>query len=129
MSITIKKNIAIATALLFHISGAIGILFSPYKNWFIQNTSINLLVMVGLLFFTQDNTDKTNIYKIPKNLIGFFAFAFIAFIIGFGVEVVGVNTSVLFGDYKYGNLMGIKLWGVPLLIGVQWFVTIFVVVQ
>ena len=47
------NNLALFIALLFHIAGAIGILFTPYKNWFIQNTPVNLLVMVVLLIITQ----------------------------------------------------------------------------
>ena len=109
-----KNNIAIAIAILFHVCGVFGILFSPYKSWFISNTSLNLLLMFGLLIFTQ-----------PAKNIWFFLFALITFIIGFGVEVIGVNTGVLFGSYTYGNVMGVKLWGVPVLIGVQWFVTVY----
>jgi len=114
MTITTKKNIAIAIALLFHICGAIGILFSPYKDWFIHNTSLNLLVMAGLLIYTQPSLHKN-----------FFLFLFISSSIGVLVEIIGVNTHLLFGNYTYGNLMGIKILGVPLLIGVQWFVTIY----
>ena len=109
-----KNNIAIAIAILFHVCGAIGILFSPYKNWFVSNTSLNLLVMLGLLIFTQ-----------PSKNIWFFLFIIITSFVGFGAEVIGVNTGVLFGSYNYGNTMGAKLWGVPLLIGLQWFVTVY----
>lgn len=114
MSIQQKNNIAIFIALLFHICGAIGILFSPYKNWFISNTSLNLLLMAGLLIFTQPSYKKW-----------FFGFAIITSIVGFGVEVIGVNTAILFGNYSYGSLMGTKIFGVPLLIGIQWFVTVY----
>lgn len=121
-----KKNIAIAIALLFHISGAIGMLLTPFKNWFIAHTSLNLLIMVGLLFFTQEKgVDNNTPFNNKKNNIGFVLFALTAFILGFLVEVIGVNTGALFGNYKYGNVMGFKLWGVPLIIGVQWFVTIY----
>ncbi len=114
MTITTKKNIAIATALLFHICGAIGILFSSHKDWFVHNTSLNLLLMAGLLVFTQPSLHKN-----------FFFFLAISFSIGVLVEIIGVNTHILFGTYSYGNLMGIKVCDVPLLIGVQWFVTIY----
>ena len=109
-----KKNIAIFIAILFHLSGAIGILFSPYKDWFIQHTSLNLILMALLLIFTQT---KINIY--------FFLFIAITFLVGFFVEVIGVNSGILFGNYQYGDVMGIKIFNVPLLIGVQWFVVIY----
>lgn len=109
-----KKNIAISIALLFHVSGAIGILYTPYGQWFIENTTLNLLLMVGLLLYVQ-----------PKHSVAFYVFAIVAFATGMAVEIIGVNTGKLFGSYSYGNVMGPKLHGVPYLIGLQWFVTVF----
>ena len=45
----------------------------------------------------------------------------IIFSIGFWVEVIGVKTGALFGVYEYGETLGFKLFEVPLLIGVNWF--------
>ncbi|MBC7587375.1 MAG: carotenoid biosynthesis protein [Chitinophagaceae bacterium] len=109
-----KNNIALFIALLFHVSGALGILFSPYKDWFVQHTSLNLLLMAALLMFTQ-----------PQKNSWFFLFFMLAFATGMITEIVGVNTGELFGSYQYGNLMGAKYKGVPWLIGLQWFVTVF----
>ncbi len=109
-----RKNIAILVALLFHISGAMGILFSPYKDWFVQNTPLNLCLMAALLIYTQEQKNKW-----------FYFFATLAFTTGIITEIIGVNTGYLFGNYKYGSVMGVKLKGVPLLIGVQWFMTVF----
>ncbi len=44
----------------------------------------------------------------------------IAIITGIVVELIGVNTGLLFGDYQYGTIMGYKIAGVPLLIGATW---------
>jgi bisanhydrobacterioruberin hydratase len=41
-------------------------------------------------------------------------------ILGYFVELIGVKTGVLFGDYSYGTLMGYKVFGVPLTIGITW---------
>lgn len=109
-----KLNIATILAILFHLSGLIGILFTPYKDWFIQNTALNLSLMAALLIWTQPN----------KNL-SFFGFFTIAFLTGMGTEMIGVNTGRLFGSYHYGNVLGAKLNGVPFLIGLNWFVVIF----
>ena len=109
-----KQNIAIFIAILFHVCGAIGILFSPYKDWFIANTPLNLLLMAALLFWVQ-----------PRKSLGFFLFFSISFLVGMGTEMIGVNTGKLFGDYHYGNVMGKKLNGVPYLIGINWFILTF----
>src|SRR3954470_688202 len=82
------QNIALFTVLLFHVSGAIGILSTPYKDWFIQNTPLNLLIMAAVLIITQAT----------KNL-AFFLFFAVAFATGYVVEWVGVNTGYLFGNY------------------------------
>jgi putative membrane protein len=39
---------------------------------------------------------------------------------GFVVEVAGVSTHRVFGNYEYGNTLGIKLFDTPLLIGLNW---------
>lgn len=109
-----KQNIATFLAILFHLSGLIGILFTPYKNWFIQNTSLNLCLMAVLLVWTQ-----------PKKNVSFFLFIAIAFITGMGTEMIGVNTGRLFGEYQYGTVLGPKFNGVPWLIGVNWLVVVF----
>ena len=109
-----KQYIATSIAILFHLVGVIGILFTPYQEWFIQNTPLNLSLMAALLIWTQPN--KTN---------SFFILMGIVFLMGTGTEMIGINTGRLFGSYHYGEVMGKKLNGVPLLIGINWVVVIF----
>ena len=116
LPIQVKKNISIFIALLFHVCGAIGILFSPYKDWFVANTPFNLVLMTALLFWVQSKKNGS-----------FFLFFIMCFLVGMGTEMIGVNTGRLFGSYQYGNVLGKKLNGVPYLIGINWFVVIFCV--
>lgn len=109
-----KLGVSIFIALLFHVSGLIGILFTPYKNWFIQHTPINLLLMAGLLIWNQSKPNKA-----------FIIFIIVCCLTGMIAEIIGVQTGLLFGDYAYGIVMGPKVYGVPLLIGVNWFVLVF----
>lgn len=46
-----------------------------------------------------------------------FAFIFLA---GYFVEVAGVATGIIFGNYTYGGGLGIKVFDTPLLIGINW---------
>lgn len=110
----LKKHSPFFIALLFHVSGLIGILFSPYKDLFVQSTPLVLLTMFGLLTFSQ-----TKFIKI------YFVFFLIAFVVGMITEVIGVNTGLLFGHYQYGQVLGPKVYGVPLLIGFNWFFIVF----
>jgi putative membrane protein len=111
---SLLNKTALFIALLVHISGLIGILFSSHKDWFIENTFINLLLMTVLIVITHAS----------KN-VRFFLFFIVAFITGFCAEVLGVNTGFLFGNYSYGDVLGIKLFDVPLIIGINWFIIIY----
>lgn len=107
-----KEQIATGIAILFHVVGVVGILV--FKSELItRSTPLNLLLSFSLLIWTQE-----------KNRY-FWMFASLAFVTGFLVEVIGVNTGALFGNYKYGTVLGIQWKAVPLLIGVNWFIVIY----
>ncbi|EMR01775.1 carotenoid biosynthesis protein [Cesiribacter andamanensis] len=44
---------------------------------------------------------------------------------GYGVEVLGVHTGAIFGEYWYGGAFGPKVLEVPLLIGLNWLVLVY----
>lgn len=104
-----RQQIATFIALLFHISGFIAIVFF-HSQLFISLTPLNLLISGGLLIWTQEKTTT-----------GFWIFAAAAFIIGFVAEYIGLNTHILFGEYRYGNVLGPKWQNVPWMIGITWF--------
>lgn len=113
-----KLHIATFIAVLFQLSGLIGILYTPYKDWFVQHTALNLLLMCALLIWVH-----------PGKNGAFYLFFLLAFAVGMGTEMMGVHTGILFGNYQYGEILGPKLWGVPLLIGLNWFVVMICVVS
>lgn len=108
-----KFHIATFIAILFHVSGFIG-MFTSKQDWFIANTPLNLLIMVALIVWTQ-----------PSKNAGFFAFAIICFLTGMLTEIIGVNTSLLFGKYEYGKVLGTGIMKVPWLIGINWFTVMY----
>jgi len=108
-----KYEVATAIAVLFHVIGLTGILFFD-KGFFIRSTPFNLLLMFVLLFWTQEGKNKY-----------FILFLALSFIIGVAVEIAGVNTGMLFGDYHYGEVLGYQLAKVPLIIGINWFIIIY----
>lgn len=108
-----KLRVSTFLAILFHISGLIGILFTPYKEWFIHNTPFTLCLMAVLLLWNQ-----------PQKNGSFWLFIMIAFLTGMGTEMIGVHTGHLFGKYHYGSTMGSKFNEVPYLIGLNWVVVI-----
>lgn len=51
--------------------------------------------------------------------------AIIISILGFFIEVIGVQTGLIFGDYEYSGILGPKLFGTVLLIGPLWFIVVY----
>jgi putative membrane protein len=50
-------------------------------------------------------------------------------VVGFVVEILGINTGVIFGDYTYGDVLGWKIAGTPPVIGVNWFLVTYAINQ
>lgn len=101
------ENLSISLLWLFHISGVIGILYGN-SDWFISATPINLTLNFILLIIN------------CKGHKFFFLIIILSFFTGMIVEVLGVKFGWIFGDYKYGSKMGIKIFEVPVLIGINW---------
>jgi putative membrane protein len=112
-----SKTFYISTfiAILFHISGAIG-MHTDARPWFISMTPLTLLLMSALILWNEKS--------INKSLWIYFA---LCAIVGFLAEVIGTNTGLLFGNYAYGNPFGFKIAAVPVLIGLLWFVTVYAI--
>ncbi|WP_207495364.1 carotenoid biosynthesis protein [Aridibaculum aurantiacum] len=108
-----KAGIATFIALLFHVSGCIG-MFTIHREWFIENTTLNLLLMFGLIIWTHGQLNMR-----------FLLFMVLCFVVGMTTEMIGVHTGFLFGQYAYGTVMGPKLLDVPYLIGINWFVVMY----
>jgi putative membrane protein len=108
-----KYQIATAVAVLFHTIGLIGIVFFK-SNFILLATPANLLLMFVLLIWTQE-----------KKNYSFWLFIALTVVLGIAIEIIGVNTKLLFGDYTYGNVLGFKIKSVPLIIGVNWFIIIY----
>ncbi len=94
---------------VFYIVGVLGFIIPFTKDFFIAITPLALLLNTYLLAIYHKKYDLKS--------IGVFAFIFLA---GFFIEVIGVNTGLIFGYYKYGSGLGFKLFETPLLIGVNW---------
>lgn len=104
-----NKQIFILIILIFHTVGILGVSSDSYKNEILKLSGFNLILsfLVVLLSSTKRNQKL-------------FIFILITYIIGFIVELIGVHTGILFGDYSYGKNLGIKMYDVPLVIGINW---------
>lgn len=100
----VKKFIVI-----FYIVGFLGFILPFSRPLFMTITPLALLLNIYLLL----------LYHHPYNLKTLLVFCFIM-CAGYGIEVLGVKTGLIFGSYRYGSALGFKLWETPLLIGVNW---------
>ena len=105
-----KKNISIFIIWLVHISGLLGMVFYDL-DFFAGHTSINLFLMSIILFANIKLNNKNQIFSL-----------LLIFLIGMFSEFIGVNYGLIFGEYIYGNNLGFKLFGVPILIGLNWVI-------
>ncbi len=86
--------------------------------------------LVQLTWFQMLLTAGVLIYVLrEQNSSGFYKYLGVSYIVGFLVEVAGVNTGVIFGEYSYGEALGWKTWGTPWIIGINWFIVTYVINQ
>ena len=102
-----REITSIAIIWLFHVSGILGIIYGN-SVWFISATPLILSINFALLLI------NCNSHK------WFFHMVILGFLTGMITEILGVQMGWIFGDYKYGNALGYKILGVPMLIGVNW---------
>ena len=94
--------------MIFHFVGILLFVYDPKS----AQLSFLTVIVCGVLLLL--NEKRSGNYK---------SYAFI-FLGGYLVEVIGVNTQILFGNYSYGSALGIKLLNVPPLIGLNWLIII-----
>ncbi len=112
------RNISLAVGILVtvHFFGLIGLLIPQTRSFFEIATPLNLLLSAGLLlYFHQDWR------------FSFILFMFVVMLTGFSIEVIGVKTKLIFGDYTYKTSLGFKFLDVPVIIGVNWLILIYAV--
>lgn len=96
---------------LWYLVGIAGFMIVPLRPYFQQLTPFGMVVSAGLLLYFHE----------PKNLGSWLTFSGIA-LLGFLIELIGVNTRLVFGEYTYGETLGAKVWNTPLTIGLNWLI-------
>ena len=104
-----KINIIIILLFILHLVGGVALSMDSVKSIFLALSPFNLALTFGLLIWGNDDF-SFNFFKVISVL----------FLIGFFVEVLGVYSGLLFGEYHYGKTLGFQFLEVPLIIGVNW---------
>lgn len=100
---------------MMYFAGIIGLQNPISRPLFIKLTAFNLWATLILLMFFHENWNR-------KSLLVFV----VVFLSGFFVEVLGVKTGLIFGNYFYGKALGTKLFDVPISIAANWLILCYV---
>lgn len=93
--------------ILVYFSGTIGFAMNPE---FFKPFTPFTLILTSFVFLS---------FQVKQNLTYLSTFLTIG-LIGFLIEVIGVKSGLIFGRYSYGEALGYKIEGVPLVISLNW---------
>jgi len=111
-----------------------------FHSWQFKAFLLTVIYVVGLLgfmgFLNIEDFEKLTPFNLLFSLIILLShhkswnpktilFLFIIFFSGYLIELLGVKTSLIFGNYQYGESLGIKIFDVPLMIGVNWVMLVY----
>ncbi len=114
MDLTLNRNTtAIGVLTILYLVGIVGIAM-PLHPDFVLLTPLNLLFSLGMILWFHTGFDKSVLIFIS-----------LAFSVGFGMEILGVQTGLVFGEYAYGKVLGPKIFGTPFMIGVNWILVTY----
>ena len=110
-----QKRLVAVFFIVFFMVGFFGIITPFTHQIFLKLFPVALLLsFFALLLFHQTPYDaKTVIALLVIGLSGYF------------IEVAGVNTNLIFGNYTYGDSLGIQFFNAPVLIGINWVMLTF----
>lgn len=109
-----KKNIITKYSVRFLIIifsvGIFGHINPGTRELMLWLTPFTLFITMGVVFYSL-------IGESNNKLIVWF---FLTYVLTFILEVIGVKTGLIFGNYIYGSTLGLKVLSVPLIIGLNW---------
>lgn len=108
---------AVAALVVTYAVGIVGLLVPLTRAGFVLLSPAQLMLTIVLLLSYHPGITS-------RVVVGWV----VVFALGFGVEVLGVNTGWPFGRYEYGMALGPKLWHTPLLIGINWLILVYAAV-
>ena len=113
MIIDFIRNRPLLVSLFFVVIYTVGVvgLIVPFTKSLLVELTFLVLLITSIALFVFHRSIK------PKRDLAVFAIIFLS---GIVVEIVGVKTGLIFGSYHYGNSLGPKILGTPIIIGLNW---------
>jgi putative membrane protein len=98
----------------YFLVGIAGLVIPVTREWFIRAVPFTLLLSLVLLYLFHG--------KITWRVV---MISLLVFTAGLLLEMIGVATGLIFGEYQYGATLGIKIFHTPLIIGVNWLILVY----
>jgi bisanhydrobacterioruberin hydratase len=112
LKVRMNEKTVIMVLVILHIVGILGFTFFNFEGFFYRLTPFNLIISLFLAMLFHPNWHQNSIF--------FFVFTFLW---GFLVELIGVNTGLIFGHYQYDFALGLEIFNTPPVIGINWVLT------
>jgi bisanhydrobacterioruberin hydratase len=112
LKVKMNEKTVIMVLVILHIVGILGFTFFNFEGFFYRLTPFNLIISLFLAMLFHPNWHQNSIF--------FFVFTFLW---GFLVELIGVNTGLIFGHYQYDFALGLEIFNTPPVIGINWVLT------
>jgi putative membrane protein len=108
---TRRNVVLISILILFYTVGSIGTQLVAYRGYFLSLSPYNLLLSFAVAVLAIETKTKAQLI-----------FFLISYILSMTAEWIGTSTGYLFGTYYYGKNLGATIFGVPLVIGLNWWI-------
>jgi putative membrane protein len=110
-----NRKFAIGFFAIFYVVGIFGTVISFTHSFFLMLFPWALLLsFLSVLLFNEGDFDFKTIIVIAITAVS-----------GFFIEVAGISTHQIFGNYTYGETLGLKVFDTPLMIGINWAILVF----
>ena len=110
----LSPRIILPVTAFFYLVGLIGHSYSPTFSMMLKLTPWVIFIFGAWVF-------AAAVFSSDKKLI---LWAVITYSITFFLEVLGVATGAVFGEYHYGPTLGLMVFRVPVVIGFNWTIII-----
>ena len=111
-----KEKVAKILIYIFYTVGVFGFLMPEFLSFFKHLIPLALILSFILLAVFQPKE------AVDRSFIIVFGSIYLS---GLIIEIIGVNTGVVFGEYSYGSNLGFKLFNTPIIIGLNWLILVY----
>ncbi|HHP7241684.1 MAG TPA: carotenoid biosynthesis protein [Cyclobacteriaceae bacterium] len=104
-----RDKIAGLVLIIIHLVGVVGYNIDLLHPIFLSLSPYTIILSVLLMLSFDTNINSRLLILLV-----------IIFLLGMIVEIVGVRTGIIFGEYHYTNILGLHILGVPITLGFTW---------